>query len=152
MITVTNFTKEYKGFTAVRDLSFTVEAGQILGLVGPNGAGKTTTLRALCGIIPPTAGELLIAGYNIVNAPIEAKNNIGYIPDDPRLFDTMTVWEHLAFTAAAYNLTDFEQSAEALLASLEKSPAGSCQRLPQYPERKWHLQNRYPGRLLSKNS
>ena len=119
MITVTNFTKEYKGFTAVRDLSFTVEAGQILGLVGPNGAGKTTTLRALCGIIPPTAGELLIAGHDIVNAPIEAKHNIGYIPDDPRLFDTMTVWEHLAFTAAAYKITDFEQSAEALLASLE---------------------------------
>ncbi|GGE61551.1 ABC transporter ATP-binding protein [Actibacterium pelagium] len=119
MITVTNFSKQYKGFTAVKDLSFSVEPGQILGLVGPNGAGKTTTLRALCGIIPPTAGQLLVAGHDIVEEPIEAKQNIGYIPDDPRLFDTMTVWEHLAFTAAAYKLSDFEQTAEALLESFE---------------------------------
>ena len=119
MITVTNFTKQYKGFTAVNDLSFSVEPGQILGLVGPNGAGKTTTLRALCGIIPPTSGALLIAGHDIVQSPITAKKNIGYIPDDPRLFDTMTVWEHLAFTAAAYKVADFEATAEVLLASFE---------------------------------
>ena len=66
MITVTNFSKHYKDFTAVKDLSFSVEPGQILGLVGPNGAGKTTTLRALCGIIPPTSGNLLVAGHDIV--------------------------------------------------------------------------------------
>lgn len=119
MITVTNFSKQYKGFTAVKNLSFSVEPGHILGLVGPNGAGKTTTLRVLCGIIPPTSGHLLITGHDIVQAPIAAKQNIGYIPDDPRLFDTMTVWEHLAFTAAAYKLKDFEKSAEALLLSLE---------------------------------
>lgn len=119
MIKVTNFSKQYKGFTAVKDLSFSVEPGQILGLVGPNGAGKTTTLRALCGIIPPTSGSLSVAGHDIVDAPIAAKRNIGYIPDDPRLFDTMTVWEHLAFTAAAYKLEDFEDEAEALLSSFE---------------------------------
>jgi len=119
MITVTNFSKQYRDFTAVKNLSFSIEPGQILGLVGPNGAGKTTTLRALCGIIPPTSGRLLIAGHDIVQAPIVAKQNIGYIPDDPRLFDTMTVWEHLAFTAAAYKLKDFEKNAEALLLSFE---------------------------------
>ena len=119
MITVTNFSKQYKDFTAVMNLSFSIEPGQILGLVGPNGAGKTTTLRALCGIIPPTSGQLLIAGHDIVQAPIAAKQNIGYIPDDPRLFDTMTVWEHLAFTAAAYKLKDWEAEAEALLLSFE---------------------------------
>jgi len=119
MITVTNFKKQYKGFTAVKDLSFSVEPGQILGLLGPNGAGKTTTLRTLCGIIPPTSGNLELAGHDIVEAPITAKQNIGYIPDDPRLFDTMTVWEHLAFTAAAYKVTDFEECAETLLASFE---------------------------------
>ena len=119
MITVTNFSKQYKGFTAVKNLSFAVEPGQILGLVGPNGAGKTTTLRSLCGIIPPTSGEMLVAGHDIVKAPIEAKQNIGYIPDDPRLFDTMTVWEHLAFTAAAYKIPEFEAGAEALLTSFE---------------------------------
>ena len=115
MITVTNFTKRYKGFTAVKDLSFTVEPGQIMGLVGPNGAGKTTTLRALCGIVPPTSGQLSIASHNIVTDPIAAKSRLGYIPDDPRLFDTMTVWEHLAFTAAAYRVSDFEPRATALL-------------------------------------
>ncbi len=119
MITVTNFSKQYKGFTAVKDLSFSVEPGQILGLLGPNGAGKTTTLRTLCGIIPPSSGNLSVAGHDVVQAPIAAKANLGYIPDDPRLFDTMTVWEHLAFTAAAYKLADFEKDAEALLASFE---------------------------------
>ena len=121
MINVTNFSKQYKGFTAVKDLSFSVEPGHILGLVGPNGAGKTTTLRALCGIIPPTSGQLLIANHDIVQDPIAAKRNLGYIPDDPRLFDTMTVWEHLAFTAAAHRLSAFEDSAEALLDSFELS-------------------------------
>jgi ABC-2 type transport system ATP-binding protein len=121
MITVTNFSKNYKGFAAVKDLSFTVEPGQILGLVGPNGAGKTTTLRALCGIVPPTAGHLTIAGHDIVKDPIAAKQELGYIPDDPRLFDTLTVWEHLAFTAAAYKVARFEDRAETLLQSFELS-------------------------------
>jgi len=119
MITVTNFSKQYKGFKAVKNLSFSVEPGQILGLLGPNGAGKTTTLRTLCGIIPPSSGSLLVAGHDVVREPIAAKRNLGYIPDDPRLFDTLTVWEHLAFTAAAYKLADFETVAEELLASFE---------------------------------
>ena len=119
MITVTKFSKQYKGFTAVKNLSFSVEPGQILGLLGPNGAGKTTTLRTLCGIIPPSSGSLLVAGHDVVQSPIAAKASIGYVPDDPRLFDTMTVWEHLVFTAAAYKLADFEKDAEALLASFE---------------------------------
>lgn len=121
MITVTNFSKQYKGFAAVKDLSFTVAPGQILGLVGPNGAGKTTTLRALCGIVPPTSGHLLIAGHDIVKDPIAAKQNLGYIPDDPRLFDALTVWEHLAFTAAAYKVANFEGRADTLLQSFELS-------------------------------
>jgi len=119
MIQVTNFSKQYKGFTAVKNLSFTVEPGQILGLLGPNGAGKTTTLRTLCGIIPPSSGSLMVVGHDVVEAPIAAKANLGYIPDDPRLFDTMTVWEHLVFSASAFRLTDFEEDAEALLASFE---------------------------------
>ena len=119
MIKVTNFSKQYKGFTAVKNLSFSVEPGQILGLLGPNGAGKTTTLRTLCGIIPPSSGSVVVAGHDVVEAPIAAKKNLGYIPDDPRLFDTMTVWEHLAFTAAAHKLPGFEKDAEALLASFE---------------------------------
>ena len=119
MIKVKDFTKSYGSFSAVRNLSFEVGRGEILGLVGPNGAGKTTTLRALCGIIAPTGGKLAIAGYDIVNEPIAAKRRLGYIPDEPQLFDTLTVWEHLAFSAAAYNVTNFEDSANALLHSFD---------------------------------
>lgn len=119
MIKVTDFCKSYGDFTAVKDLSFEVGPGQILGLVGSNGAGKSTTLRSLAGIIAPTSGSLAIAGHDIVGSPIAAKKALGYIPDDPRLFDTLTVWEHLAFSAAAYEVADFETKAEALLASFD---------------------------------
>lgn len=119
MIKVTCFGKCYGNFAAVKDVSFMVAPGEILGLVGPNGAGKTTTLRALCGIIPPTSGSLSIAGHDIVNQPVEAKRCLGYVPDDPHLFDTLTVWEHLAFTAAVYRIANFEDSAEQLLQSFD---------------------------------
>jgi ABC-2 type transport system ATP-binding protein len=115
MIEVLDFSKSYGSFEAVKGLSFEARAGDILALVGSNGAGKTTTLRTLAGIIGPTAGTLKIAGHDIVGDPISAKRNLGYIPDDPRLFDTLTVWEHLAFSAAAYRVDDFEAKAEALL-------------------------------------
>jgi len=96
---------------AVKNLDFEVMPGQILGLVGANGAGKTTTLRTLSGIIAPSKGRLSIAGHDIVSDSVGAKRCLGYIPDDPRLFDTLTVWEHLAFTAAAYRIVDFESAA-----------------------------------------
>ena len=86
MIRVKNFRKSYGDLIAVNDLSFEVGPGDILGLVGSNGAGKSTTLRTLSGIIGPTSGSLEIAGHDIVTAPIEAKQSLGYIPDDPRLF------------------------------------------------------------------
>ncbi len=119
MIRVKDFSKSYGDFVAVKNLSFEVGPGDILGLVGANGAGKTTTLRALSGIIGPTSGSLAVAGHDIVKEPIRAKRSLGYIPDDPRLFDTLTVWEHLAFSAAAYNVANFEDSAEALLRSFD---------------------------------
>jgi ABC-2 type transport system ATP-binding protein len=115
MIRVNNFTKTYDGIVAVQDLTFNVAAGDILGLVGPNGAGKTTTMRTLSGIIPPDSGTLLVAGHDIVSDPIAAKQVLGYIPDDPRLFDTLTVWEHLEFIGAAYGVTNFNPVADALL-------------------------------------
>ena len=115
MIKVKNFRKAYGGLVAVNDLSFEVGPGDILGLVGSNGAGKSTTLRTLSGIIGPSSGSLEIAGHDIVASPIEAKKCLGYIPDDPRLFDTLTVWEHLAFSASSYGVTGFEEKAEELL-------------------------------------
>ena len=115
MICVNNFTKTYSDFVAVRNLSFKVGSGEILGLVGPNGAGKTTTMRVLSGIIPPSSGTLSVAGHDIVSDSVSAKQALGYIPDDPRLFDTLTVWEHLAFFAAAYRVVNYQSAAETLL-------------------------------------
>lgn len=115
MIRIEEFHKSYGDFAAVKGLSFRVGPGEILGLVGDNGAGKSTTLRTLAGIIAPTSGALAVAGHDVVTEPIAAKRCLGYIPDDPRLFDTLTVWEHLAFSASAYGVTDFEEKAETLL-------------------------------------
>lgn len=121
VIRVDNFSKSYGNELAVDNLSFTVNAGDILGLLGPNGAGKTTTLRTLAGIVPPSAGRLIVSGADVVQQPIEAKLKLAFIPDDPRLFDTLTVWEHLEFTAAAYRIGDFESSARNLLKQFELS-------------------------------
>lgn len=119
MIRVENLSKAFGSLNAVKDLSFDVGPGEILGLVGPNGAGKSTTLRTLSGILTPTAGKVFIAGHDIVREPELAKGLLGYIPDDPRLFDTLTVWEHLAFSAVAYKVPDFEDDARALLETFE---------------------------------
>lgn len=119
---VIDYHKAYQDMVAVSGLSFVVNRGEILGLLGPNGAGKTTTMRAMCGIIPPTHGRLLVAGHDVVADPVGAKRKLAYIPDDPKLFDTLTVWEHLEFVAAAYRLSDWKLSAEDLLARFELTP------------------------------
>jgi len=119
VIKVEGFSKSYGDFTAVKNLAFEVSPGQILGLVGSNGAGKTTTLRTLAGIIAPSEGRLSIAACDVASDSVGAKRSLGYIPDDPRLFDSLTVWEHLAFIAAAYQVVDFENAAESLLEFFE---------------------------------
>jgi ABC-2 type transport system ATP-binding protein len=119
MIEIEGLTKNYGSFAAVRDLSFRVEAGEVLGLVGPNGAGKTTTLRCVVGIIPPSRGEIRICGHSLVHEPLAAKRNIAFMPDEPRLFDYLTVQEHLQFTARIYGVRDSQALAGALLEELE---------------------------------
>ena len=119
MIAVRGLTKRYGEFTAVRDLSFGVEPGEVLGLVGPNGAGKTTTLRALAGIITPSAGVIAIGGFDMARAPERAKSLLAFIPDEPQLFDYLTVEEHLHFTARLYGATDAAVRIPALLGELE---------------------------------
>src|SRR5207248_3948883 len=114
-----DFHKSYGDTVAVRALSFTVPPGTVLGLVGPNGAGKTTTMRALAGILAPTRGRLAIAGHDLSREPVAAKAQLAYVPDDPRLFDHLTVWEHLRFVAALYRVPDWEAPAVALLAQFE---------------------------------
>ena len=119
MIEVSGLSKRYGDFTAVRDLSFTVGPGEVLGLVGPNGAGKTTSLRCLAGIIPATAGTCRIAGHDITADPVAAKRALAFFPDEPRLFDYLTVRQHLAFVARIYGVGDHEALAEPLLVELE---------------------------------
>lgn len=119
MIQVQDYHKHYRELVAVSALSFEVGPGEVLGLLGPNGAGKTTTMRAIAGIIPPTQGRLIVAGHDVVRDPVTAKRKLAYVPDDPRLFDTLTVWEHMEFIASAYRVSRFEPVAEALLEQFE---------------------------------
>ncbi|HEX3718137.1 MAG TPA: ABC transporter ATP-binding protein [Verrucomicrobiae bacterium] len=120
-IDVSGLTKLYGDLAAVTDLSFTVRPGEVIGLVGPNGAGKTTTLRCLAGIIPPTRGAVRIAGFDIAHDPIEAKRRLAFFPDEPRLFEYLTVEQHLAFTARVYGVADFQEIGARLLDELEMS-------------------------------
>ena len=119
MIEVEALTKRYGKFTAVRDLSFAVRPGEVLGLVGPNGAGKTSTLRCLSGIIPPSAGTVRIAGHDLATDPVEAKRALAFFPDEPRLFEYLTVRQHLTFVARVYGVADYESLAAPLLDELE---------------------------------
>jgi ABC-2 type transport system ATP-binding protein len=97
VIEVQHLTKRYGPFTAVDDISFRVEPGEILGFLGPNGAGKTTTMRVLTGYMPPTEGTAVVAGFNLLDKPIEAKRRTGYLPETPPLYPDMTVREYLEF-------------------------------------------------------
>jgi ABC-2 type transport system ATP-binding protein len=121
LIEIEGLTKVYGSIAAVADLSFRVEPGEVLGLVGPNGAGKTTTLRCTVGIVPPTRGSIRIFGHSLADDPIDAKRQISFMPDEPRLFDYLTVTEHLQFTARIYGVSDFKEQSAGLLEELELS-------------------------------
>jgi ABC-2 type transport system ATP-binding protein len=118
-IIVEDFHKVYDRLVAVNGLSFEVPPGEILGLVGPNGAGKTTTMRALAGILEASSGRLSIAGHDLKRDPVAAKSALAYVPDDPHLFENLTIWEHFQFVASAYRLKDWSVRAETLLVQFE---------------------------------
>ena len=119
MIEVRGLTKLYGEFVAVNELSFAVQPGEVMGLVGPNGAGKTTTLRCLAGIIPPARGDIRICGLILAQNPVETKRQLAFLTDEPRLFDYLTVWQHLNFVARIYQVANWEQLATPLLEELE---------------------------------
>ena len=119
MIEAVGLTRSYGDFTAVRDLSFAVQPGEVVGLVGPNGAGKTTTLRCLVGIIRPTAGSVRIAGHDLLHDPLDAKAELAFIPDEPHLFPHLTVAEHLQFAGRIYGIADAPERGAALLEELD---------------------------------
>ncbi len=133
MIVVDGFHKTYAGIPAVRGVSFSVQAGEVLGLVGPNGAGKTTILRSLVGMIPITQGVLRVDQFDVARDPLEVKRRLAYVPDDPVLFPELTVDEHLSFIAAAYEVSDADKRSRTLLEQFElhdrrRSRAGDLSR------------------------
>jgi ABC-2 type transport system ATP-binding protein len=119
MLSVRELTKLYGNFTAVRSLTFDVGPGEVLGLVGPNGAGKTTTLRSISGIIAPSSGTVTVAGHDLRADPVAAKRQLAFIPDEPHLFDYLTVEEHLRFIARLYGVADAAARIDPLLEELE---------------------------------
>lgn len=111
--------RTYDGTRALEGLSFDVAAGEIVGLVGPNGAGKTTALRSIAGILPIQEGRVLVAGHDVAREEVAAKRKLAWVPDDPQPFDSLTVEEHLEFTAALYGVPDWRARREELLARFE---------------------------------
>jgi ABC-2 type transport system ATP-binding protein len=99
MIEVENLSKRYGPTLAVSGVSFSVQKGEVLGFLGPNGAGKTTTMRVITGFLPPTSGKVRVAGFDVVDDPLEAKRRTGYLPETPPVYPDMTVTEYLAFVA-----------------------------------------------------
>lgn len=115
LLEVTSLGKVYGSQRVVADLSFTVAAGEILGLVGPNGAGKTTTLRCIAGILPPTSGSIRVRGHDLASEPVAAKRALAFLPDEPRLFEYLTAREHLQLVARLYGVEGGEEKATGLL-------------------------------------
>lgn len=105
MIAVSHLTKNFGTITAVDDISFTVEKGQILGFLGPNAAGKTTTMRVLCGYFPPTRGQVQVAGLDVLEDELAAKEKVGYLPENPPLYPEMNVNQYLNFVAKLKGLS-----------------------------------------------
>lgn len=99
MVIAEHLHKTFGRFTAVKDATFTIDKGEIVGFLGPNGAGKTTTMKMLTGYLPPTAGSASIAGYDILDNPLEARRHLGYMPENVPLYDDMRVYEYLDYRA-----------------------------------------------------
>jgi ABC-2 type transport system ATP-binding protein len=108
MITARNLTKSYDGFMALDGISFEFEDGEIFGIIGHNGAGKTTLLKIISGLVTPTTGELLINDIDVVKNPVSLKEKLGYLPEESRLYETMTVENYLAFFGEIYGLSPQE--------------------------------------------
>src|ERR1700728_2368670 len=105
MITVKELTKRYARNTAVDHISFQVEKGQIVGFLGPNGAGKTTTMRMLTCFLPPTSGSATVAGFDVLEQPLEVKKRIGYLPKTPPIYPEMETEEYLKFVGRLKGLS-----------------------------------------------
>ncbi len=119
LLEITGLNKRFGRTEAVRDLTFSVSGGEIVGLLGPNGAGKTTTIRCIASLLRPTAGQIRIGGFDLETHPQDAKRALAYVPEIPNPCEMLTVWEHLRFIAAAYDAEDEMVHAEAVLKRLD---------------------------------
>jgi ABC-2 type transport system ATP-binding protein len=104
MIELRNFTKRYGEFSAVENLTFKIEPGELFGFIGPNGAGKSTTIRFLVTLLQATSGEGFVNGFSVARNPMDVRRSIGYMPDAFGVYDGMKVWEFLDFFATAYQI------------------------------------------------
>jgi ABC-2 type transport system ATP-binding protein len=120
VIEVQHLTRRYGRVTAVDDVTFRVERGEILGFLGPNGAGKTTTMRVLTGYIPASSGRAIVAGFDVFEQPLEAKRRTGYLPETPPLYPEMTVREYLDFVACIKSVPSGERKSR-VDAAIEKA-------------------------------
>ncbi len=105
IVEIQHFGKEYGDFTAVKDLSLSIAAGELFGFIGPNGAGKSTTIRFLATLLRASRGDATVNGYSVAKDPMNVRRSIGYMPDEFGVYDGMKVWEFLDFFAVAYNLS-----------------------------------------------
>lgn len=126
MIIAKDLVKKYGGFTALDGVSFEFPDGEILGIIGHNGAGKTTLLKIMSGLIAPTSGSLSINGIDVVKDPVALKGMLGYLPEESRLYETMTVENYLSFFGEIYGLSPqvIRERCRQLLAVLSLEPDG----------------------------
>ena len=126
MITARNLIKNFDGFMALDGVSFEFEDGEIFGIIGHNGAGKTTLLKIISGLIAPTSGELFINDIDVVKNPVALKENLGYLPEESRLYETMTAENYLAFFGEIYGLSpqEIRIRSNQLFAALSLEPDG----------------------------
>lgn len=126
MITARGLRKDFDGFLALDDVSFSFDDGEIFGIIGHNGAGKTTLLKIIAGLIVPSAGEILINDIDVVKDPLALKANLGYLPEESRLYETMTAENYLAFFGEIYGLSpqEIRVRASQLFAALSLETGG----------------------------
>ncbi|MFL5811946.1 MAG: ATP-binding cassette domain-containing protein [Bdellovibrionia bacterium] len=127
MIQVSHLTKMYGPRTAVNDLSFEVQKGEIIGFLGPNGAGKSTTMKILTGFMPATSGTAMIAGHDVFENPIEVKRNVGFLPENPPVYPEMQVDDYLDFTARLHGVAGSD-AAKAVNMAIEKTGLGDVRK------------------------
>jgi ABC-2 type transport system ATP-binding protein len=119
MLEVVDLSKSFGKVQAVKNFSFRVPSGEVVGLIGPNGSGKTTILRCVCSILRPDSGMIRISGHDLNTDPVQAKSSLAYVPEIPNPYMHLTVNEHIEFTARLFELTDWEVRAHRMVENFD---------------------------------